>query len=523
MQATEPIFDPFAELLDAELECYRARYVSDFTLAEIRENVYGGEPLGTLYESITFRWTDSQIRRAEATIHLNPVRRAFRPSDPDAVLDPDPPAPEAPSLVMRKVDLRPFLVSAIPGSDYTGLNDEGWDGEDHWDDVDPQYRVDLCHSEISRWSVILKDGGQPLGKVEISGAEHFVRIELINNCTSTTGFELKLFTAAGRVFHGSFGRTGRLFRLYRLLSQARAGAMAWQQWPARKGPLGVEVEPILDPVAQTASTTFFGVYGLAATNRWDLEIKGPIGRAPSVDLVRYRTEPVGKATKRELRISRGRIQYARWGRNAEYYRKPLALGLFGGFETRDGTFQNTVPTTYRDIETASRLKFPNFTSEGLYAHHKPTERNRLRWLYEIDLVLDRRQGAVCRELSFHRTGGAGDSHEFRRMVLGNLQVEKIPVFPGYMTFHRFGFATRPTEMRHGDPNPWTPEPGEVRPPYAFLLGGTADEPDRYILPEAFGVERVILSFDAADRRDLVVDLIGFERIVPVWQGTVRLA
>ena len=60
--------------------------------------------------------------------------------------------------------------------------------------------------------------------------------------------------------------------------------------------------------------------------------------------------------------------------------------------------------------------------------------------------------------------------------------------------------------------------------YAFLLAenvGDGSDKALFIQPESWGIERAIMSFDES-RTQLSIDLISFERIIPVWQGLVGL-
>ncbi len=62
-------------------------------------------------------------------------------------------------------------------------------------------------------------------------------------------------------------------------------------------------------------------------------------------------------------------------------------------------------------------------------------------------------------------------------------------------------------------------------PYAYLLAGSrpcAVEADYYVCPESFGVERAIFSWNDEARTALTLDLISFERILPVWQAILQI-
>ena len=59
--------------------------------------------------------------------------------------------------------------------------------------------------------------------------------------------------------------------------------------------------------------------------------------------------------------------------------------------------------------------------------------------------------------------------------------------------------------------------------YAFLLGGRSHDDTAYVVPEAFGIERVILSWRDPQRTLLDIDIIGFERLLPIWRGTIDFA
>ena len=89
--------------------------------------------------------------------------------------------------------------------------------------------------------------------------------------------------------------------------------------------------------------------------------------------------------------------------------------------------------------------------------------------------------------------------------------------------HDFSYGARDTKQVYNEDFVL---PHEESDPvhFGYLLAGASRDPshaEHYICPESFGIERAIFTWES--KTELVVDLISFERILPVWQGKITFA
>jgi hypothetical protein len=514
--ALEPIFIPINKPND--LQIFRQHYNDNLGLglsdAEIRENVYGGKPLNDLYSGIEITANKSDLRKARGSIRLKAADNGLVKKD----------------LVIKDVSLRQFLIAGLPYCNETSGNcpvSGKWDGRDNWTSLDPQYLLELCHSEISRWSLFfIKESkrdpkkGIAVGdfkKDQLSGAgKHFSRIEIVNNCTTAIGFEFRI-RHKGVLYHGSFGAEGLLSPVYEDLSEYQAGTWAQQ---SRQLP-----EPY-------SSTNFFsgfynrslGCSGLSSSTQDD---SSP-GKTMEIDLSRYfkgATRILGSTFSGRVDVNREEIRYQRWGKGTEYEEKPqrrrLILGMYHG-----GTPSYAPPKTYRKIYSADSIELPDFSENGVYQVDDPVSKTCYKILPEFKQCSVSRltNGSYCLEV--HRQGGEG-SYEFRRMVFGNLDLENIPQYnpkkpeKSFWTMHRFGYGARDTTQLYQKKFP-LPHGAKTPVHFGYLLAGKSQNAvtaKHYICPESFGIERAIFTWEP--KNVLVIDLISFERILPVWQGRIK--
>ncbi|MEM7391431.1 MAG: hypothetical protein AAF492_03705, partial [Verrucomicrobiota bacterium] len=395
-------------------------------------------------------------------------------------------------LRLLDVSLKQFLVCGLPNRTWLP-----WNGTNQWDIFDPQYRLELCHSEISRWSIIFKQSGKVQGDANIEGGDGFTDIELVNNCTTVKGFEFKV-RRDGRLFHGSFGKDGLLEPVYQKLSEWQAGSRARQ-------------EEELDDDGRT----FWTIYG------------NPLDPSKNIEIHfdRYRqVDTSAEARELSLAVEEGPIDYARWGVTSEYFQKPQVRRLIHSIVDSAGTetLRPEPPETYLEIKEATSISFPQFTESGVYdlSDRQSKPRKHYAPLYAMDQCIVRTLIDGRKELDL-RISSPGTDYGLRRIVMGNLDLDALPIYPETFTFHRFGYGARDTVSTY-DPD-YVPA-SDVLPVahYAYLLGGDGapDEATTYIIPENYGVERLVLSWDDYHRTVLTVDIIGFERILPIWQGHI---
>lgn len=481
----------------------RLHFGSSISDEEICENIYGGKPLGELYTSIKFKNIDAQ--NLTGTIELK--------SSSQALTD----------LVIETVSLRQFLVAGkhlpewykkVDLSKWINDDDIWEDGQSLWSDFnDSQYQLELCHSEVRRWSIFFRKGGKDLGGAVISANPDISQIELINNCTTENAFEFRI-VYKGTTYHGSFGRLEN--NVYRLLSQYQAGSVGEQFLTFADG---------IHKFGFGQGTIYTDFYEWGPKNN-TLTADNTI----TISLARYRTidENISPESL-PFQVETGNIDYQRWGQQSEYYQKPIIRRLFFGLISDEGKFSKTPPTSYASIRDAQEVVLPDFGTDGVYNLTKEglLSKRGYRWLYEFESCSIRTLKSGKHELEFLRSHCA-TKFQLRRLVIGNIDLgikdsqSEIPQYPEAHTIHRIGYDPRPTSMNYDRDFKPNLSPESVGRYAFFLAGSTVEDSYSYVTPESFGVERLILSRDYHDSNILVIDAISFERILPVWQVRVQL-
>ncbi len=466
----EKIFQPMQNLSDDVWKEFEQHYGENVSREEIIQHVYGGQPLNEIFSHIEFKSEENDIENTIAKITL----KSAIDSQPD--------------LVLSRISMKQFLVSGLPDSKWLP-----WDGNDHWEDVNEQYRLELCHSEVSRWSIVFKKDNVINGGANILGDKNISYIELVNNCTTVTGFEFKI-KIMDILYHGSFGYNGNLESIYSALSQKQAGSLARQ----------------LEPLDNDQGPSFFNAY----FNPLDYD------NSININLNKYRgSKKTGNIRKTEVNINRGDIDYKRWGDNAEYYHKPFTRKLIHSI---NGINNEYPPELYSEIECAQEIALPNFQPTGIYDLSDPQVKKNYSLLYQLTTCELIKYDNNLYDIQLINSNSKNlDQYGIKRIIIGNIFLDDIPVYPDYFTFNRFDFGSRDTTMDY-DPN-FSPT-SESCPisHYAYILAGKKEPKDaiRYVCPEGFGVERIILSWEDITQKNLVIDIISFERILPVWQGVV---
>ena len=491
MSAGEPIFQPLDEITSRDWAKFRDHYgdcnppIADDN--DIRSFCYGGEPLTDLYSHFHFEDTDEPARTT--TIRLKAANGGA-------------------DLVIRNLSMKQFLVTCHRGQGF----DRWLDGRDHWKDLTITQRLELCHSELSRWSIVLKDdAASGFTSPDIEGGDHYSKIELVNNCTTTKGFEFKVRKIEdGKTYHGSFGREDNLKETYERLSRYQSGSLAKQ-------------DEKLNPSFWGRKASFNMLFHYWRLGSYDLAVR----KAPDIDTDNYRyANPSGRPiAAQEVTSNLGRIEYESWG-VSEYHEKPKKRKLMVARKPRNGALTKDIPETYRDIRDAEYIEYPNFDPTGVYNISRTVKQQNYRWLYEIDTCFAQKLGnGDLYEFELRRARSAGPAgRQLRRIIVGNVALSDIKRAGERdpFTFFKFGYGARPATMRY-DPNfvPAGEQQGPV--PYAYLLAGKARQTSTartYVHPEGFGVERLILSWKDPSRKILEVDIMGFERILPIWKGEV---
>jgi hypothetical protein len=491
-KARVPFFQPMEEIFSSDpnkWKIFQDHYGKDVKKEDIIDKVYGGLSLKQLFSHFEIESNDSDLQELRATIRLIPTDASLK------------------SVIINRLSLKQFLIAGLPSKDLLP-----WDGKGNWDKLDPQYRLELCHSEVCRWSIFIKRSGKLFSDANVENHEPFSDIELVNNCTTVDGFEFRV-KRDGSTYHGSFGSKPEgqqeLLDLYQRLSQWQAGSLAYQNRELIEG----------------SKSNFFDYYFNPIPLSGDkLDPKFKL----DINLGKYRTDIVSE-TIYQIQINRGEIDYKRWGESSEYFKKPQERRLVIKIKDKDGKDSSEPPKQYEEIATAQEIILPNFQNTGIYDIADPQTKIYYHWLYEFDQCLLRQLSDDRFELELRRSG-ANDKYELRRFVFGNIDINNIPIYSKsspeetIWTLHRFGYGARNTSMDY-DADFVPPSETSQVSHYAYQLGGEVDpgKSFNYICPEGFGVERAIFAWEDSSKSRLVIDLISFERILPVWQGIVNFS
>ena len=354
-------------LSGSDLQRFRDHYdeiygSGNLSTAQIMEKVYGGKPLTDLYSHFELhkanKVSKQKLKQHQqwADIRLIATAESGRPD-----------------LVLECVSIRQFLIAGLPyiqcGTSEGCPHSGQWNGHNHWFELHPQYRLELCHSEISRWSLFFMENEQlaeGLKSSQVSGTASVTRIELVNNCTTSRGFEFRIALKADNskedVYHGSFGADGLLDTVYREFSQLQAGALA---------------EHFRNIPRDNQHPSFgFGdddiYFNFGGWNGMDQRSSGKGQGAPentiSIQLSRYLRDRSFSQTNSacpELTLNYGEIKYDRWG-GGEYYEKPKERNLMIEIKPQTGESPKNPPTTYQQVYESREISLPDFPPRGIY-------------------------------------------------------------------------------------------------------------------------------------------------------------
>lgn len=496
----EQIFYPPWGFTKPQWDKIKAYYAADSHRnheLEIVHAIYGGLALPAHYNRLEAHIAgQTSDRRVHLTLHHK--------DDPQKTVH------------LKDVNFNQWLIESSrlpdPGSP------KGWAG------LDPQTRIEICQNELARWSVKLKtregqdqwNGQRTAPGLDISGDRECDEIELINNCTTSWGFEIKVWVN-GAMYHGSVKIPQQV---YRTLCREQAGAWARQGWFDPNDQEGRECGLLGDGVNNSFRFSA-GIYG--SEHHADPRI--------TIDLNRYRSlSNAHPPSRHDIKPDNGKIDYRRWGDDKEYVEKPFARHLVMDADATAKTPGQFVspPDTYAEVQShAPRFKLPDFKPNGVYTVYEPTSKAHYAQLADLTTAVIHRTEQNLDEVILERSSPCHPL-ELHRIVLGNLDLATIREKGKFFTLDRFCFNPRPTSDLYCPK--WKPAVeryGHARQtPYGFLLAQPPDQGQNrgvFIQPESWGVERAVLSFEGSGRNVLVIDLISFERIVPVWQGRIDLS
>ncbi|WP_299675854.1 hypothetical protein [uncultured Tenacibaculum sp.] len=376
-----------------------------------------------------------------------------------------------------------------------------------WKNLSTQQRLEICQQELSRWSLILKENNVIFGKAAIENHEEFSHIEIINNCTTSEGFELKL-KLNNELYHGSFNMP---CSVYNKLCEIQAGSHAKQGWYVNWDRTNMKIEKdhgLIDHTTyphQENNPAFSQIY-------WEAEAH--TRSSVKIDLDIYRTV-LNTISSGNITINFGEINYNRWdevlGNGNEYYTKPHVRKLIGD----KVTFQfKEPPVTYEELYNDSyNLLLPLFLQNGLYDITSLKEKDHYSQLAHVNSFQLLELENQLHEIVLVNVNA--NDRELHKIVLGNIDINSIPEYPNFLTIDRFCFSPRPTKSYY-DKN-WKPSSiiNQENTMYSFLLTNE----NSFIQPEGWGIERAILS---KNNGNIVIDLISYERILPLWQGELNM-
>ncbi|MEW7291618.1 hypothetical protein [Aquimarina sp. 2304DJ70-9] len=450
-------------------------YKNEIPFEKARAYIYGGADLTKIIEYISFEIIDlkSLMVRLRLYHHNNTI------------------------TTIKKMSFRQLTVESS--------NNFRQNPKKSWEELTPQEKVEICQHELSRWSLILKSGSS--NPLEIENGESFDYIELINNCTTSEGFEIKIHSNDIK-YHASFEMPSEV---YNPLCQEQAGSEARQGWFVDWN--GTDpTKP--DQNHGLINTSYPNISTNPAFSQIYWESEYHMRDVVKIDLSKYRTisETVING---QIDISLGAIDYDRWtyalGPNNEYIQKPKMRKLI---VAHDKTEYKNPPSTYSEILSGSyKFRLPLFLENGIYDVTSPKEKKHYGILQNLNTY----------EINFLNTGkyeivlynNSANTKELYKLIVGNIDIDTIPTYPEIQTIDRFCFAPRKTTSEY-DKN-WLPSSIKEKnnTTYAFAL--TSD--NNYIQPESWGIERMILSKENDEK--IIIDLISYERILPIWQGAIK--
>ncbi len=450
-------------------------YKNEIPFEEARAYIYGGTDLTKIIEYISFEIIDLK----NLTIRLRLYNR-------DNTI-----------TTIQKMSFRQLTIESS--------NNFRENPKKSWEELTTQEKVEVCQHELSRWSLILKS--EFSNSLEIENGESFDYIELINNCTTSEGFEIKVHSNTIK-YHASFEMPPDV---YNLLCQEQAGSEARQGWFVDWN--GTDpTKP--DQNHGLINTSYPNINNNPAFSQIYWESEYHMRDVVKIDLAKYRivTKTI---TNGLIDINLGTINYNRWtpalGPNNEYIQKSKVRKLI---VAHDKAEYLDPPLTYSEILSGSyKFRLPLFLENGIYDVTSPKEKKHYSIL----------QNLTTYEINFLNTGkyeivlynNSANAKELQKLVVGNIDLDTIPTYPEIQTIDRFCFAPRKTTSEYD--KSWCPPSIKEKnnTTYAFLLTSG----NNYIQPESWGIERMILSKE--NNEMLTIDLISYERILPIWQGTIK--
>ena len=444
----------------------------------VYDKIYGGRDLRELFKAIEFEIVNVN----ERTVNIKLVHQEW-PSD----------------VLIKGMSFKQLLIESSYG--YVNAN-ERQDSSDKWDQLTTQQKVELCQNELSRWSVKLMRNGQAITPIKIiadnAPAKWIEQIEITNNCTTNRGFELRVTPAGLDTYHGSFVMPQNV---YTTLCNRQGGSWAKQGWSSQD-------------TAHVISTgiKFSDIYYDVKHAKEFIEL----------DLAVYRTL-TGQNITRPIKINTGEIDYRRWKGAKEYYTKPGKRGLISTLNQKPVTKKQ--PTTYNDLlKDKYKFKLPEFHESGIYDVVKGLRMLHYPQLASVEkAVISKTTSTDLYEIQLINTATNLERTDLHKIIIGNIKLTEIPIYPNYKTIHRFCFNPRDTSSEYD--HQWLPANelyNDKKAPYACLLAAnTSGDKHIYIQPESWGLERAILSYVDRGKKKLTIDLISYERIIPVWQGEIE--
>lgn len=493
------IYLPWEEWSAEDKSKIEAYYQNKITWQEALKHLYGGLDLTEIISEIKLEIENALDRRLTFSLKTN-----------------------AGWLSIRNLSFKQLLVeSSYRYGNGAGRSMEDWEN-DGWHKLSTQQRLEVCQNELSRWSVVVIDkkntnweNGLP-PELSMEGGEWIDYLEIVNNCTTHRGFELKIKTSEG-AYHGSFVVPQKV---YKTLCTVQSGAWAWQGWNVLFGDHTPEnignyyaslINPKEKPDART-NPTFGQVYSAASNANENILI----------DLNQYRSLVNGSEKSYSIDINKGAICYNRWGENKEYETKPHKRKLV--IHPYENIFIEP-PETYLEIvnpiNISGDFRLPKFGQDGLYDVREPIKKDKYSILSKLDTLTIVKTSAGLYELQLNIKDPAKDT-SLCKIVLGNLNLD---LGDDFFVIDRFCFNPRKTVSYYDDN--WLPAAElygvDKKAIYAFVLGRELIEDgvpkNIFIQPENWGIERAILK---RENNLLFIDLISYERIVPVWQGKIDL-
>ncbi|MEM6455643.1 MAG: hypothetical protein AAF772_11155, partial [Acidobacteriota bacterium] len=349
---------------------------------------------------------------------------------------------------------------------------------------------ELLLEEYTRTSISLRGEHQEFSletgsdDATLEAADRAYRMTLSNNCLDPSKWEVAIVTADESDF-------GERLRGPTNLNQNRLLAHSWFYLEPALYTALIEVKNPQLELDPAWASDYDGLSAKAEAVQIDFDALRQLSHRESIEVLE-----IGSRSGRTIEPL-DREQYFKWD--------------YGLFVNKDRF------TTFADLLEAP-VELAIYADRGFYDPNNPKvfDYSWLTGLDQVDLgIIDNRVGDTYAEITL---GGADSPYRF---TIGNVDLALLDEQRLYSV--PFGFNTYPLSRRH-TPRQSTISydqdllPAELK--QYFLM--TDAQSGNWVNNQVYGFDRVYLGWDSIDRDVIVISLISYERIIPVWMAKIKL-